>query len=102
MARSRKTTSTNGNGLNVYFGGSLTGRNVALLVAPPGNFTGSASISTSLLRPGGSSGTFVASPILVFWQNFLESRKGRAVPVTPVASASASREAVRRGTAKVK
>ncbi len=51
---------------------------------------------------GTYSSIFVASPILVFWQNFLESRKGRAVPVTPVAPPNASRDAVRRGTAKVK
>jgi preprotein translocase subunit SecF len=46
---------------------------------------------------GTYSSIFVASPILIFWQDFLESRKKpSAVPV------SAPREAVRRGTAKVK
>jgi len=48
---------------------------------------------------GTYSSVFVASPILIFWQDFLESRKKkRPVPV-PVAPA---RENVRRGTAKVK
>jgi preprotein translocase subunit SecF len=49
---------------------------------------------------GTYSSIFIASPILIFWQEFLESRKkpakAAAVPV------SAPREAVRRGTAKVK
>ena len=49
---------------------------------------------------GTYSSIFIASPILIFWQNFIESRKKRrpvAVPAAPVA-----RESVRRGTAKVK
>jgi preprotein translocase subunit SecF len=46
---------------------------------------------------GTYSSVFVASPILVFWQNFMESRK-RAVQ----APVSSPKEAVRRGTAKVK
>ena len=48
---------------------------------------------------GTYSSVFVASPILIFWQDFLESRKKKKpvpVPVTP------ARENVRRGTAKVK
>ncbi len=46
---------------------------------------------------GTYSSIFVASPILIFWQDFLESRKKpAAVP------AAAPKEAVRRGTAKVK
>jgi preprotein translocase subunit SecF len=49
---------------------------------------------------GTYSSIFIASPILIFWQDFLENRKkpakAAAVPV------SAPREAVRRGTAKVK
>jgi len=48
---------------------------------------------------GTYSSVFVASPILIFWQDFLESRKKKRpvpVPVTP------ARENVRRGTAKVK
>ena len=51
---------------------------------------------------GTYSSVFVASPILIFWQNYLESRKRRAVPAGPVVAPSAPREAVRRGTAKVK
>lgn len=47
---------------------------------------------------GTYSSIFIASPILVFWQNFLESRKKPATMPAP----SAAREAVRRGTAKVK
>ena len=46
---------------------------------------------------GTYSSIFIASPILIFWQNFLESRKKPAV-----VAASVPREAVRRGTAKVK
>lgn len=49
---------------------------------------------------GTYSSIFIASPILVFWQNFIESRKSSRpapVPVTP-----AARDNVRRGTAKVK
>src|SRR5258708_22833195 len=45
---------------------------------------------------GTYSSIFVASPILVFWQDFLESRKKPAM----VAAPSAPREAVRRGTGK--
>jgi preprotein translocase subunit SecF len=47
---------------------------------------------------GTYSSIFIASPILIFWQNFLESRKRPAT----VAAPSAPKEAVRRGTAKVK
>jgi len=50
---------------------------------------------------GTYSSVFVASPILIFWQNFMESRKRKSrpamLPVTP-----APKENVRRGTAKVK
>lgn len=50
---------------------------------------------------GTYSSVFVASPILIFWQNFIESRKRKSrpavLPVTP-----APKENVRRGTAKVK
>jgi preprotein translocase subunit SecF len=45
---------------------------------------------------GTYSSVFVASPILIFWHNFLEGRKR-----TPVA-ASAPKESARRGAAKVK
>jgi len=49
---------------------------------------------------GTYSSIFIASPILIFWQEFMESRKKPAkVAAVPV---SAPREAVRRGTAKVK
>jgi preprotein translocase subunit SecF len=49
---------------------------------------------------GTYSSIFIASPILIFWQNFVESRKNPAkAAALPV---SAPREAVRRGTAKVK
>jgi preprotein translocase subunit SecF len=49
---------------------------------------------------GTYSSIFIASPILIFWQEFMESRKKPAkVAAVP---ASAPREAVRRGTAKVK
>jgi len=46
---------------------------------------------------GTYSSVFVASPILIFWHNFLEGRK-QSGP----SPASASKEPVRRGTAKVK
>lgn len=46
---------------------------------------------------GTYSSIFVASPILIFWQDFLENRKKPAA-----VAVSAPREAVRRGTAKVK
>jgi preprotein translocase subunit SecF len=50
---------------------------------------------------GTYSSIFIASPILIFWQNFIESRKRKSrpamLPVTP-----APKENVRRGTAKVK
>ena len=49
---------------------------------------------------GTYSSIFIASPILIFWQEFLESRKKRKPAPVPVAPAA--REAVRRGTAKVK
>ena len=49
---------------------------------------------------GTYSSIFIASPILIFWQEFMESRKKKAkVAAVPV---SVPREAVRRGTAKVK
>ena len=49
---------------------------------------------------GTYSSIFIASPILIFWQEFVESRKKPAkIAAVPV---NASREAVRRGTAKVK
>ena len=56
---------------------------------------------------GTYSSVFVASPILIFWHNFLEGRKGpmSAPPTPPKPSASkpsAPKESVRRGTAKVK
>jgi preprotein translocase subunit SecF len=62
---------------------------------------------------GTYSSVFVASPILIFWHNFLESRKhpsagGPSVPKTPVApkapaaAPKASKQNVRGGTAKVK
>jgi preprotein translocase subunit SecF len=46
---------------------------------------------------GTYSSVFVASPILIFWHNFLEGRKGPAAP--PV---SPAKESARRSTAKVK
>jgi len=49
---------------------------------------------------GTYSSIFIASPILIFWQEFLESRKKPAK--TAAVPVSAPREAVRRGTAKVK
>ena len=48
---------------------------------------------------GTYSSIFIASPILIFWQDFLESRKGRTPAAAPV---KAPREDVRRGAAKVK
>ena len=48
---------------------------------------------------GTYSSIFVASPILVFWQNYTESRKKQGTVAAPV---SATREAVRKGVAKVK
>ncbi len=53
---------------------------------------------------GTYSSIFIASPILIFWQNFIESRKRRRP--APVPAAAAARQNVRgpaaRGTAKVK
>jgi preprotein translocase subunit SecF len=50
---------------------------------------------------GTYSSIFIASPILIFWQDFIESRKKRKPAPVPVASAA--REPVgRRGAAKVK
>ncbi len=52
---------------------------------------------------GTYSSVFVASPILIFWHNFLESRKGRPAVATPSApKVNGPKEGVRRGTAKVK
>jgi len=52
---------------------------------------------------GTYSSIFIASPILIFWQNFLESRKSRGPRgAVPVAVTPAPRGNVRRGTAKVK
>jgi len=56
---------------------------------------------------GTYSSVFVASPILIFWHNFLEGRKGPVVaapvPVKPSAAKSGGTPAsARRGTAKVK
>lgn len=57
---------------------------------------------------GTYSSVFVASPILIFWHNFMEGRKhpaagGPAVsPKEPVGQPKASRERASRGTAKVK
>lgn len=48
---------------------------------------------------GTYSSIFVASPILVFWQNYTESRKQSGSAPSPV---SAPREAVRKGAARVK
>jgi preprotein translocase subunit SecF len=50
---------------------------------------------------GTYSSIFVASPILIFWQSFMESRKRRKPQPAP-ASARLQRESVGRGTAKVK
>jgi len=49
---------------------------------------------------GTYSSIFIASPILIFWQDFLESRKKRKPAPVPVPAAG--RETVRRGTARVK
>src|ERR1700732_2121002 len=53
---------------------------------------------------GTYSSVFVASPILIFWHNFLETRKrpagSSAAPSAP--KIGGSKEGVRRGTAKVK
>src|SRR6201996_431823 len=49
---------------------------------------------------GTYSSIFIASPILIFWQDFLESRKRRKPAPVPVAGAG--RGAVRQGTARVK
>jgi len=49
---------------------------------------------------GTYSSIFIASPILIFWQEFMESRKKRKPAPVPVAAAG--RETVRRGTARVK
>jgi preprotein translocase subunit SecF len=61
---------------------------------------------------GTYSSVFVASPILIFWHNFLEGRKGPAAvaPVAPKPSATkpgtpppgSTQGSARRGTAKVK
>jgi preprotein translocase subunit SecF len=56
---------------------------------------------------GTYSSVFVASPILIFWHNFLEGRKGAAAvaPIAPKPSASKSsapQASAPRGTAKVK
>ena len=50
---------------------------------------------------GTYSSIFVASPILIFWQSFMESRK-RKKPQPAPASARLQREGAGRGTAKVK
>jgi len=50
---------------------------------------------------GTYSSIFIASPILIFWQNFLESRKSRGPRgAVPVPVAPGPRGNVRRGTAK--
>ena len=58
---------------------------------------------------GTYSSVFVASPILIFWHNFMEGRKGTSAavvsapkPIAPKASAAKEKESVRRGTAKAK
>jgi len=55
---------------------------------------------------GTYSSVFVASPILIFWHNFLEGRKRSSGPspsaAKPVVSASAPKEGARKGAAKVK
>ena len=51
---------------------------------------------------GTYSSIFIASPILIFWQDFVESRKKPSLSAGPVPVSTAPREAVRRGTAKVK
>ncbi|MBV8817226.1 MAG: protein translocase subunit SecF, partial [Acidobacteriaceae bacterium] len=50
---------------------------------------------------GTYSSIFIASPIVIFWQDYLESRK-RTPAAVAVSAPRESKEAVRRGTAKVK
>jgi preprotein translocase SecF subunit len=54
---------------------------------------------------GTYSSVFVASPILIFWHNFLEGRKGSGpspAASKPAVSAAAPKEGARKGAAKVK
>ena len=56
---------------------------------------------------GTYSSIFIASPILIFWQDFVESRKkpggsSSSISSGPLPTSTAPREAVRKGTAKVK
>jgi len=51
---------------------------------------------------GTYSSVFIASPILIFWHNFLEKRKGSSPVAAPSAKVSGPKEGARRGTAKVK
>ena len=51
---------------------------------------------------GTYSSIFIASPILIFWQDFVESRKKPSLSAGPLPTSTTSREAVRRGTTKVK
>ncbi len=53
---------------------------------------------------GTYSSVFIASPILIFWHNFLENRKSPSgsAPVTSTPKVSGAKEGARRGTAKVK
>jgi preprotein translocase subunit SecF len=53
---------------------------------------------------GTYSSVFIASPILIFWHNFLESRKSPSgsAPVSSTPKVSGAKEGARRGTAKVK
>jgi len=56
---------------------------------------------------GTYSSVFVASPILIFWHNFVEGRKGPApaavsAPKQSVSKTNGPKESVRRGTAKAK
>ena len=51
---------------------------------------------------GTYSSIFIASPILIFWQDFVESRKKPGLSTGPLPVSAAPRDAVRRGTAKVK
>lgn len=55
---------------------------------------------------GTYSSVFVASPILIFWHNFLEGRKRSSgsspIASKPVVPASAPKEGARKGAAKVK
>jgi preprotein translocase SecF subunit len=53
---------------------------------------------------GTYSSVFIASPILIFWHNFLESRKSPSgsAPASSTPKVSGAREGARRGTAKVK